>query len=64
MFPVVWHANTNTQKHKHTYTQIHKYTNSVKVPDRPNKAYIFEKGNGTYSTLKTMFPSICSAGFA
>ena len=101
--PFVWHANTNTQKHKYTNTalvtvtdmpnicyifrkemvrghqkqcsqlsdmqikihkntntHIHKYTNtdSVKVPNRPNMAYIFWKGNGTYSTLKTMFPNV------
>ena len=87
-FRFVWHANTNTQKHKYTNTalvkvtdmpnicyifrkemvrghqkqcsqlsdmqiqihkntntHIHKYTNtdSVKVPNRPNMAYIFEK---------------------
>ena len=51
MFPVVWHANTNTQKHKHTNTD------SVKVPNRPNMAYIFEKVM-VHSTLKTMFPNV------
>ena len=37
MFPGVWRANTQIQ--------IHKYTNtaSVKVADRPNMCYIFEK---------------------
>ena len=43
MFPRVWHPNTQIQIHK--CTQIHKYTNTVlvKLWDRPNMWYIFEK---------------------
>ena len=37
MFPGVWHANTQIQIHKNTNTAL------VKVADRPNISYIFEK---------------------
>ena len=38
-------SDMQLQIHKNTNTHIHKYTNtdSVKVPNRPNMAYIFEK---------------------
>ena len=55
MFPVIWHANTNTQN---TNRHICKYTNivSVKVPDMPCVVLYFLKGNSMYSKKYNTMP--------
>ena len=46
-------SDVQIRKYKYTDIKIHKYTNtaSVKVADRPNMCYIFEKGNDTRTSI-------------
>ena len=54
-----WVSDLQIHKYKYTNTQIHKYANTalVKVADRHDICYIFEKGNGK-RTSQTIFQGV------